>query len=901
MKPLAGLPPDALRRAMALWDALQDAPSAEAEALWARADKDDAAVAAAVRAMQVADLAGETLGQAPAPGATTASADASLPDTLGPYRVLSLLGSGGMSHVYAAIRMQGPQRVVALKVLRPELLSSALKDRFLREQALQERLAHPHIAQLYDAGLDVACGPYLAMERIDGLPITQHAQTLGLSVSARIRLFLQACDAVTYAHANLIVHRDLKPSNILVDGRGQVKLLDFGIAKWLSGEAAQGDATELTHLGGQAFTPDYAAPEQVLGGRVTTATDVYALGVLLFELLTGQRPFGAGEATASKAAQRVPARASSKAADPAQARALRGDLDAIVAKALAPVPADRYASVPALADDLGRYLARRPIAARQAPWADRAVKFVRRNPAAVALTVAVMLAVSGGVGATLWQAGQTAAQAARADAVRGFLISLFRSVTPEVSQDELPTARDLALEGERRLADERSLPLSAKAELAGVLAEVWARSGEPQRSVPLLRQQIGWLTTLHGAGSEEVVRAHVALGDALMASDQLDAAEQTWRAVVPDARRHFESGGSTYVSLMTQLGTLKTNRGDTDGGLADRLALLAQVQANPRVPAIARAELFNDLGAAYFMAGRYQESADSLQRAIDHDRRHPQGDQARDVREQLNTRSNLTFALWAQGRLAHARDESAVLRADVIARLGERHVLALNQARLTVMIDTELGLYDEALELIEQTLPLVDRDKPEWGKWHVALLADRAFVLTHRGRWREGGALAQEQLRYFLAEPRPEAYGADLASMAAMDALIAQGRFAQAAALGEQLLQAFQGNWRPVRQLQLRLRRAVVEQDPERLAAQLAQLQQEARSLAPDEPLAGKLCSVLAIRGQPAGGPRKAALDACGAKLQSLPAAHPARAAWQRFSDHPQRQPAASDWLDLLA
>ena len=895
MKPLAGLTADELRRALALWDELQDLPAEEVQArLTGEASP---AVAAAVRAMQVADDTGG-LGAAPLPLAPPADR-VPLPEAVGPYRVQSLLGSGGMSLVYAATRAQGPQRVVALKVLRPELVSAALRQRFQREQALQERLVHPHIAQLYDTGLDDQGRPYLAMERIDGVPITRHADAASLAVPARVRLFLQVCEAVAYAHAHLIVHRDLKPSNILVDRQGQVKLLDFGIAKWLDGDAADGEATELTRVGGQAFTPEYAAPEQVLGGRVTVATDVYALGVLLFELLAGRRPFAVGEAAASKAAQREAPRASSVAAAPAPTKALRGDLDAIVAKALAPAPGDRYASVTALADDLERYLARRPVAARQTPWTDRAAKFVRRNPAAVALGAAVLLAVGAGVGATLWQARQTAAQAARADAVRDFLTALFRSATPEVSQDEPPSARDLALEGERRLAEERELPLAAKAELAGVLGEVWARTGEPQRSVPLLRQRIAWLTTLHGADSEAVALAHVALGDALMASDQLEAAAQTWRQALPAARRHFADGGTAWVGLMTQLGALKTNTGDAAGGLADRLQLLAAVQANPRVPALTRAELDNDVGAAYFTVGRPAEAADYFQRAIDHDRRHPQGPQARDVREQLNTRSNLVFAHWSMGRLARARDESAALRAEVIARLGERHVLSLNQARLTVMIDAELGLYDEALALIEQTLPLVNRDKPEWGKWHVALLADRAFVWTHQGRLADGGALAQAQLDYFLAEPRPEPYGADVASLAAMDALIAGGHHAAARARGEALWTAFQGWWRPTRRLQLRLRQLVVEDDPARRATLLAEVRQAAAALAPDEPLRGKACTIAALRSEAAGSARQSALAACEPLLQGLPATHPARAAWRRARDG--QAPSAADWADLLA
>ncbi|MEK8034161.1 protein kinase [Ideonella sp. DXS29W] len=905
MKPLADLSPDELRRAMAAWDALQDLPQADAPARLAELDAAEPRVGRAVRAMLAADAEGgdATDWQAPRPTGAPApeqpNGAARWPDTVGAYRIESLLGSGGMSHVYAARRWQGPQRLVALKVLKPELLSSAMRQRFEREQALQERLIHPHIAQLYDAGLDETGTPYLAMERIDGTTITAHAEQAGLTINERVRLFLQACDAVAHAHANLIVHRDLKPSNILVDARGQVKLLDFGIAKWLDGDAAMGDATELTQLSGRAFTPDYAAPEQVLGGRVTIATDVYALGVLLYELLTGRRPFAGASAVAlATHPARTAPKASTVANPAASARALKGDLDAILAKATSFDPTERYTNVPALVDDLSRYLERRPVAARQTPWTDRAAKFVRRNPAAVALATAAVVAVAGGVGATLWQAQRTATEAARADAVREFLTSLFRSATPEVSQDELPTSRDLALEGEKRLAENKTLPLSARAELAGVLGEVWARTGDPQRSVPLLRQQIAWLTELHGADSQEVALASVSLGDALMASDQLDEAEKTWRAALPAARKQFDEGGRAWVSLMSQLSALRSNRGDTEGGLADRVDLLKQVQANPRMPPMVLAELYNDVGAAYFVTGRYAEAADYTQRAIDHDRRYPQGDQSRDLREQLNTRSNLVYAHWGLGHLARAREESAALRAELLARLGERHVLSLNQSRLAVMVDTEMGLYDESLALIEQTLPLVDRSKPEWGKWHVALLADRALAWVHSGRETDGLRLAQEQLDYFLAEPRPEAYGADIASLAATDALIGLGRMDEAHALAGRLLAAFEANWRPSRLMQMQLRLAV--SNPSRNAEHLAEARRLVSEFAPDEPLRGKFCVVdtlLTTQGQA----RLPALQACRAGMAELPSTHPAHKAWQRWLQQPQRVPGPADWLDLLS
>lgn len=899
---LADLAPERLRAALDALDALADLPEAEQAARLHQLAQTDAELAQVVAQLRLpmqpqagaapgADWSAALERPAPFAGRPNAGAPAEaapLPERIGPYRVLSVLGSGGMSHVYAALRADGNgQRVVALKVLRPELVSPALRERFAREQALQERLTHAHIAQLYDAGLDAQGHPYLAMERIDGQAITAYAQAHALGVEDRLRLVLQAAAAVSHAHARLIVHRDLKPNNILVDAEGRVKLLDFGIAKWLEGEAA-GEATELTRAAGRAFTPDYAAPEQVLGERITVATDVHALGVLLYELLTGQRPIdrwvAQGLPPLLALTQHDAPRASGAVTDRARARALRGDLDAVIAHALARQPEDRYPSVAALAEDLQRVLDHRPVQARSAPWADRAAKFVRRNPIAVGLSAALVLAGAIGVGATLWQAERARAEAARADAVRDFLVGLFRSATPEVSQDAPPSARDLAREGEQRLGDDARLPDNARAELQGVLAEVWARSGEPQRSVALLRQRIDLLTGLHGADSEEVAQARYALGEALMYSDLPAEAEAVWRAALPAAQAHARAGGTAWVQIRLGLSWLRGLTGDTEGDLADRLELLAEVQDLPHPDAKVIADVYNDLGSSYFMDGQYAQAQQAFEQTIAYDRTHADGPGARDVREQLNARSNLVFTHWALGDLRGAREESRQLLAEVAKRLGENHVLALNQARLGVMLATELGDYPAALDIIDRTLPRVDRSKPEWGKWEVALLSDRALVWAHTARAREGAQLARAQLDHFLAEPRPEPYGADIASLARLDALLAQGRHQDAEREAQALWTAFNGQWRPVRQAQLRLRQVLATwADPVRTAARLDDARRFIEHLPPRDTSHGRLCALdaaQAARTQTAAAPD---WNRCLLGLGALPDTHPAVQALHRL------------------
>jgi serine/threonine protein kinase len=332
-------------------------------------------------------------------------------EKIGSYALIAPIGQGGMSSVWLAERSDGRfERRVAVKFLHFAVAAGGGIERFKREGSILGRLAHPHIAELIDAGLTPGGQPYLVLEHVEGAPIDQYCDGSALNIEARINLLLDVLGAVAQAHANLIVHRDIKPSNVLVRNDGQVKLLDFGIAKLLEEDAA--GMAHLTREGGGPMTPRFAAPEQLTGGAITTATDVYALGVLLYELLTGQHPAGPDPLPAANLLKSIvdhePPRASDAArtADAATAerrgataeklrRQLRGDLDTILAKALKKNPAERYGSVTALADDLRRYLRHEPIGARPETFAYRTAKFIRRNRATVTLsTTALILAIA---------------------------------------------------------------------------------------------------------------------------------------------------------------------------------------------------------------------------------------------------------------------------------------------------------------------------------------------------------------------------------------------------------------------------------------------------------------------------------------------------------------------------
>src|SRR5580765_5957289 len=371
--------------------AIELAPAARAAFLDLRCA--DTSLRAQVERLLLADADAAALFSAGARAAALAIGDAELADVLppgsriGPFELIAVLGEGGSSTVFRARReVQGVRQDVALKVLRRGLYSPDGQRQFRRERLALGQLQHPGIARLIEGGVTDNGLAYIALELVEGRPITEYARELRLELRARLGLFLQVCRAVEAAHRALIVHRDLKPSNVLVTEDGQVKLLDFGIAKLL-------DSDDETRTGMAAFTPAYAAPEQRFGGLVTTATDVYALGILLGELVTGQRLTGGSGRTPSSQITGEEGPGVLPAPPPLTRRALRGDLDNIVLKAIELEPERRYASAGAFADDIERMLNGRPVAAHPPSRLYRAGKFVRRHRGGVAATAIFALGI----------------------------------------------------------------------------------------------------------------------------------------------------------------------------------------------------------------------------------------------------------------------------------------------------------------------------------------------------------------------------------------------------------------------------------------------------------------------------------------------------------------------------
>ncbi|MCU0686062.1 MAG: serine/threonine protein kinase, partial [Polyangiaceae bacterium] len=448
-------------------------------------------------------------------GGLGAPAGASLAgQTLGAYTLREQVGQGGMGSVWRAERSDGRfEGAAAVKLLNASLLGQAGEARFRQEGRLLARLQHPNIARLLDAGLSPLGQPYLVLEYVDGERIDAYCDARRLDVDARVRLFAQVLEAVAHAHANLIVHRDLKPSNVMVTAEGQVKLLDFGIAKLIEGEAGWAISTALTREGGRVFTPDYAAPEQILDEPLATTTDVYALGVLLMELLSGARPYrlpeGASrrdleDAILRQAPQR-PSEAANRAAAEARgltlpqlARRLRGDLDAIVLRALEKAPSARYRSVGALGDDLERHQTLRPVLARAEGRLSRLGRFVRRNRGPLALALGLATTLSTTTAVAVRQALRANAEAeaarraaARADAVQGFLVEIFQANS--AAQDDpvkarATTARELLDLGAQRVDLGLESSPEAKLPLLDLLSKMYIDLGLDDEATALARR-----------------------------------------------------------------------------------------------------------------------------------------------------------------------------------------------------------------------------------------------------------------------------------------------------------------------------------------------------------------------------------------------------------------------------
>ena len=625
--------------------------------------------------------------------------------TVGPYTLLSPIGEGGMGSVWLAKRSDGRfEGHAAVKLLRTPLLDRTGGERFKREGSILARLAHPHIAQLLDAGISPLGQPYLVLEYVEGADIVAYCDQRRLEVSARLQLFLDVLGAVAHAHANLIVHRDIKPSNVLVRKDGQVELLDFGIAKLLEEEGAEGAATMLTREGGAALTPQYAAPEQVTGAPVTVATDVYAAGVLLYQLLTGQHPAGPGPHSPAELVKSIvetdaqsPSRAMTvdgsraktveqAAADRASTpdklgRLLRGDLDTITSKALKKNPHERFSSALALADDIRRYLAHEPIRARPDTITYRAAKFVRRNRMAAALaTLAFVAVVAGSVG-TLLQA-RTARrqrdfalhQLARAEAINDLNSFLLSDAAPSGKPITVTQLLERAEHIVERQQDKRD---DLRVEVLISIGRQYNAFDEQAKSRQLLQEAYDLSRGLN----EPAIRARAACSLAVPLAFAGDHA----RAEALDQEGLRELGEEPQfvldrINCLLRGGDVAGARGDVQKRLEMAQAARRMADQSPLKSDLLDSQLRIEVAGAYSTAGRYNEAnaafaqAASRLAALGRD----------DTSTAATLFNNWSLSLYLAGRSLEA--ERVLRRAVEISRAGEGEeavspMLLVNYAR----------------------------------------------------------------------------------------------------------------------------------------------------------------------------------------------------------------------------
>jgi serine/threonine protein kinase/Tfp pilus assembly protein PilF len=548
-------------------------------------------------------------------------------ETVGAYRLIEPLGRGGMGEVYLGERADGRfEQKVAVKLVKRGMDSVEILRRFARERRILARLEHPGIARLLDGGETPDGRPYFVMERVEGESITDYCRARGVALEDRLRLFASCCDAVDAAHRGLVVHRDLKPSNILVTPDGQVKLLDFGIAKLLGEEEGE---IPLTRLGERMITPAYAAPEQILGGGVTVATDVFALGIVLYELLTGALPFDRRATTPHELASRVERESVERPSTTAGrtagadgagrerqrwARRLNGDLDTITMKALAHEPERRYPSAAAFAEDIRRYLTSRPVEARPDSRGYRLRKFVMRHRLGVAASSVVAAAVIVALVVSLDQTAAARREARRAAAAQAYLTSLFEQVDPGRSAGSAPTVRDLLERGSKRLDKDLAQQPELRAEMDALLGRAFDQLGLPDQGEAHWRRALKTWEALFGPGDARTAKAKKGLAISLARQARYAEAEPLFKELL--ARAEALGDKRELASMLMNYGQQKVLTGNyaASEALLERAVALLGSAREPDQRALSGA--LNNLGLAYWRQGRERAAIDVFERSL---------------------------------------------------------------------------------------------------------------------------------------------------------------------------------------------------------------------------------------------------------------------------------------------
>ncbi len=776
------------RRVEELFEAALERPVGERAAWLREACWDDPELHDRVRRLLAAHERSEGVLEHPADGAAALLGLRPRRETLarvGPYRLTREIGRGGMGSVFLAERDDEQFRQqAAVKLVHPDLDGEEVVRRFRAERQILASLRHPGIARLLDGSVAEDGRPYLVMEYVDGEPIDAFCDRRALPLDERLRLFCTVARAVHHAHRNLVVHRDLKPSNVLVSRDGEVRLLDFGIAKLLD-PASLPHTVPVTRTGDRLMTPQYAAPEQVRGGPITTAVDVYGLGLLLYELLCGRRPYelwGRPPAEAERlVCEAEPPRPSAAAVLPSGApggtapteaarargttperlrRRLAGDLDRIAMTALRKEPERRYPSAEQLAEDVERYLAGRPVRARGDSPAYRVRRFAGRHRWGVAAAAAFLALLVGYAATATVQVRrveraleQKRLEAEKAEQVTAFTLGLFEAGDPARARVDSLTVRELLRRGEERAERLRGSP-AAQAQMLDVVGRVHQQLAEYDRAQPLLERALALRRRAFGERSEAVAESLLHLGELLFLRGRYDQAEPLYRRALALQRELLGEPHPAVARSIAALGVLLQDRGDYAG--AERLtreALAMRVALHGRDHADV-AESLHTLAYQLQLQDRPAEAEPLFRSALEM-RRRIFGDGHPAV---ADARSRLGLFLFQQGREAEAeplyREALAVRRSalgddhpDVSLSLGLLGALKRRQGRLA---EAE-SLYHESIALGRRSL----------GPEHPDLahtLNGLALVLRDRGRYAEADSLHRRVLairRRALGEEHP--------------------------------------------------------------------------------------------------------------------------------------------------
>jgi serine/threonine protein kinase/tetratricopeptide (TPR) repeat protein len=743
----------------------------------------------------------------------------------GPYRLTRLLGEGGMGMVYLGVR-DDLESVAAIKILRDAWISSARRERFAREQRILAHLNHPAIARLYDADTLPSGTPWLAMEFVEGSPLTEHCRARGTSAGDRLRAFRDVCEAVEHAHRHLVVHRDLKPSNILVTSENRVKLLDFGISRQLDAIDRSADPT-LAAV--RLLTPAYAAPEQIRGEATTVQTDVYSLGVILYELLAGRTPFDLSQVPPAKAERRLledeplrPSLAARQTAGGATGLSASSwsDLDVLCLTAMHKDRSRRYESVESLLRDIDHYLASEPLEARRDTIGYRASKFLRRNwrpVSAIAVVMALVVALIGFYTARLTAARNAAmAQAARTDRIQRFMLRLFDGGEKDAGPADNLRVVTLVDRGvlEARTLDREPL---VQAELYQTLGGIYEKLGKLDQADQLLRSSLDARHSRLPSNAPDVVRGTMAL--ALLRSDQarFDEAERLAREALNSLRSTARAGDAETAAATAALGQILEQRGAYQQAIAmleDAVKLQSRPGADPSELAATLFELAN----TNFYAGRFDVSEALNQRvlalhrrlfgeahplvaedlinlgAIQHERGHysdAEGFYRRALeinrawygKDSYRTASNLTMlgrTLYLEKRLDDARDlltEALAIQEHVFGRVHPRVASALNDLGNVAINQNRLDDAEADFRRIGEIYRSV------YGDRHYLIGIARsnlAGVYMARHDYVTAEKMYREAVSIFALAQSPEHLNTGIARIKLGRSLLRQGRTAEA-------------------------------------------------------------------------------------------------------------------------